>query len=134
MAKHAPYVSTPKSVKGHETRPDGRAIAVDTGYQSQLPVRGATVLYAELADADAPDRLACRASMPSPGSSSGAMPVDHHAINTVPKECLIRITKAEDGGIGARGPWEPVRTGFTPGQENEFMIKWLKGEHIKIKV
>ena len=60
--------------------------------------------------------------------------VDHHAINTVPKECLIRITKAEDGGIGARGPWEPVRTGFTPGQENEFMIKWLKGEHIKIKV
>jgi nitrate reductase / nitrite oxidoreductase, alpha subunit len=23
MAKHAPYVSTPKSVKGHETRPDG---------------------------------------------------------------------------------------------------------------
>ena len=59
---------------------------------------------------------------------------NHHAINTVPKECLIRITKAEDGGIGARGPWEPVRTGFTPGQENEFMIKWLKGEHIKIKV
>ena len=69
-----------------------------------------------------------------PGSSSGAIQIDHHAINTVPKECLIRITKAEDGGIGARGPWEPVRTGFTPGQENEFMIKWLKGEHIKIKV
>jgi nitrate reductase alpha subunit len=52
----------------------------------------------------------------------------------VPKECLIRITKAEDGGIGGRGPWEPVRTGFTPGQENEFMIKWLRGDHIKIKV
>ncbi len=34
----------------------------------------------------------------------------------------------------ARGPWKLVRTGFTPGQENEFMIKWLKGEHIKIKV
>ena len=25
MSKHAPYVSTPKSVKNHETRPDGRA-------------------------------------------------------------------------------------------------------------
>ena len=36
MAKHAPYVSTAKSVKGHETRPDGRAIAVDTGYQSNF--------------------------------------------------------------------------------------------------
>jgi len=55
-------------------------------------------------------------------------------VNTTPKECLMRITKAEDGGIGGRGPWEPVRTGFTPGQENEFMIKWLKGDHIKIKV
>ena len=58
MAKHAPYVATAKSVKGHETRPDGRAIAVDTGYQSQFPVWGAAVVYAILADADAPNRLA----------------------------------------------------------------------------
>ena len=43
----------------------------------------------------------------------GGYAIDHHAVNTTPKECLIRITKAEDGGIGARGPWEPVRTGFT---------------------
>ena len=28
--------ATAKSVKGHETRPDGRAIAVDTGYQSNF--------------------------------------------------------------------------------------------------
>src|SRR2546427_12812983 len=32
MMKHAPFVATPKSVKGHETRPDGRAIAAVTGY------------------------------------------------------------------------------------------------------
>ena len=51
-----------------------------------------------------------------------------------PKSTLVRIQKAEDGGIGARGPWEPVRTGFTPAQENEWMLKWLKGESIKIKV
>src|SRR3989441_8566293 len=36
MMKHAPFVATPKSVKGHETRPDGRAIAADTGYQSNF--------------------------------------------------------------------------------------------------
>jgi nitrate reductase alpha subunit len=47
---------------------------------------------------------------------------------------LKNVAPSRNGGIGARGPWEPVRTGFTPGQENEFMIKWLKGEHIKIKV
>jgi nitrate reductase alpha subunit len=133
MAKHAPYVSTPKSVKGHETRPDGRAIAVDTGYQSNFRY-GAQQSFTRnwLMPMHQTDSL--------PGKHAIAWKfkwgyqVDHHAINTVPKECLIRITKAEDGGIGARGPWEPVRTGFTPGQENEFMIKWLKGEHIKIKV
>src|SRR5207247_9378567 len=36
MRKQAPVVATPKSVKGHETRPDGRAIAADTGYQSNF--------------------------------------------------------------------------------------------------
>jgi nitrate reductase alpha subunit len=133
MSKHAPYVATPKSVKGHETRPDGRAIAVDTGYQSNFRY-GAQQSFTRnwLMPMHQTDSL--------PGKHAIAWKfkwgyqVDHHAINTVPKECLIRITKAEDGGIGARGPWEPVRTGFTPGQENEFMIKWLKGEHIKIKV
>ena len=133
MAKHAPYVSTPKSVKGHETRPDGRAIAVDTGYQSNFRY-GAQQSFTRswLMPMHQTDRL--------PGKHAVAwkfkwgFQIDHHGVNTVPKECLIRITKAEDGGIGARGPWEPVRTGFTPGQENEFMIKWLRGEHIKIKV
>ncbi|GAB1722578.1 MAG: molybdopterin-dependent oxidoreductase [Nitrospira sp. CR1.1] len=133
MAKHAPYVSTAKSVKGHETRPDGRAIAVDTGYQANFRY-GAQQSFTRswLMPMHQTDSL--------PGKQANALKfkwgfeIDHHAVNTVPKECLIRITKAEDGGIGARGPWEPVRTGFTPGQENEFMTKWLKGEHIKIKV
>jgi nitrate reductase alpha subunit len=133
MAKHAPYVATAKSVKGHETRPDGRAIAVDTGYQSNFRY-GAQQSFTRswLMPMHQTDSL--------PGKHAVAwkfkwgFQIDHHGVNTTPKECLIRITKAEDGGIGARGPWEPVRTGFTPGQENEFMIKWLRGEHIKIKV
>ena len=104
MAKHAPYVSTaevgegPRDPAGRTRHRGGHRLSV------QLPVRGPAVLYPELADADAPDRLACRASTRLPGSSSGAIQIDHHAVNTAPKECLIRITKAEDGGIGARGP------------------------------
>ena len=133
MAKHAPYVATAKSVKGHETRPDGRAIAMDTGYQSNFRY-GAQQSFTR-------DWLMPMHQLDSlPGKHAVAWKfkfgyqVDNHAVNTTPKECLMRITKAEDGGIGGRGPWEPGRTGFTPGQENEFMIKWLKGDHIKIKV
>ena len=41
--------------------------------------------------------------------------VDNHAINTVPKETLIRITKAEDGGIGGKGVWEAGDARLRPG-------------------
>jgi nitrate reductase alpha subunit len=53
---------------------------------------------------------------------------DNHAVNTVPKECLIRVTKAEDGGLGGRGPWKPGLNGMSPGAENDKMQKYLAGD------
>ena len=53
---------------------------------------------------------------------------DNHAVNTVPKECLIRVTKAEDGGLGAKGPWKPGAEGTSPDAENEVMRKYLAGD------
>ena len=35
---------------------------------------------------------------------------DNHGINTVPKEILVKVSKAEDGGIGNKGVWDPVKT------------------------
>jgi nitrate reductase alpha subunit len=58
---------------------------------------------------------------------------DNHALNTVPKETLVRITKAEEGGLGGVGKWEPVATGFTPGHEGDFMDKYLSGGVIDVK-
>ena len=58
---------------------------------------------------------------------------DNHAVNTVPKETLVKISKAEDGGIGGKGKWEPARTGFTPGGESEFMQRYLAGTLVQIK-
>ncbi len=52
---------------------------------------------------------------------------DNHVVNTTPKETLVRITKAEDGGLGAKGVWEPARTGFTPANESKFMKLYLGG-------
>jgi nitrate reductase alpha subunit len=56
---------------------------------------------------------------------------DNHAINTVPKETLVRIVKAEDGGLGAKGIWQPATTGFTPGNESETMRRYLSGGFIR---
>jgi nitrate reductase alpha subunit len=120
-------------VKGHETRPDGRAIAADTGYQSNFRYGAQqSVTRSWLMPMHQLDSLPGK-NMLAHNFKFGYQP-DNHSVNTVPKSTIIRIAKAEDGGIGARGPWEPVRTGFTPAQENEWMLKWLKGESIKIKV
>ena len=40
---------------------------------------------------------------------------DNHAVNTVPKEYLVRVTKAEDGGMGGKGLWKPATTGIHAG-------------------
>jgi nitrate reductase alpha subunit len=53
---------------------------------------------------------------------------DNHALNTVPKETLVRITKAEDGGLGGKGIWKPATSGFTPDNEKEFMKRYLTGD------
>ncbi len=57
---------------------------------------------------------------------------DNHTVNTVPKETLVKITKAEDGGLGAKGIWEPASSGFSPANESEFMKRYLAGGTIKV--
>ena len=57
---------------------------------------------------------------------------DNHAINTVPKETLVRITKAEAGGSDGQGVWAPSTSGNTPGKESALMEKYLKGELTQI--
>jgi nitrate reductase alpha subunit len=52
---------------------------------------------------------------------------DNHAINTVPKETLVRVTKAENGGLGGKGIWAPATTGLSPGNESEVMKRYLAG-------
>jgi nitrate reductase alpha subunit len=127
MMKHAPFIATEKSVRAHETRPDGRALSDNTGYQANLrygsqqsvtrnwhmPMHQTDTLFHK-----------AKAFM---GFIFGGE-ADNHAVNTVPKETLVRIVKAEDGGLGGRGIWAPATTGFTPDNESEFMKRYLAGD------
>jgi nitrate reductase alpha subunit len=130
MMKHAPFIATERSVKAHETRPDGRALSENTGYQANLrygsqqsitrnwhmPMHQTDTLFHKQ-----------KAFM---GFLFGGE-ADNHAVNTVPKETLVRITKAEDGGLGGTGVWAPAETGYTPDNENDFMKRYLAGELTK---
>lgn len=130
MMKHAPYIATERSVEAHETRPDGRALSKGTGYQANfrygshqsctrnwhMPMHQTDTLFHK-----------SKAYM----SFLFGGEADNHAINTVPKETLVRVEKAEDGGLGGKGVWAIAESGKTPGNEDGGMHKYLDGKFYK---
>lgn len=124
IMKHTGWIATERSVKAHETRADGRALAAETGYQASyrygshqsitrnwmMPMHQTDTLFHKKTGAM--------------GFTFG-FDVDNHAINTVPKETLVRITKAEDGGLGGKGLWKPAASGYGPsaaGAQNQLYL------------
>jgi nitrate reductase alpha subunit len=125
MMKHATYVATEKSVKAHETRKDGMAMSSD-GYLSNFRYGSQqSITRSWLMPMHQTDTLFHKKKVFMAYMKGGE--ADNHVVNTVPKETLVRITKAEDGGLGAKGVWEPARTGFTPANESKFMKLYLGG-------
>jgi len=131
MMKHAPYIATERTVKAHETRPDGLALS-ETGYQANLRYGSQQSLTRNWhMPMHQTDTLFHKAKATMSFLFGGE--ADNHALNTVPKETLVKVTKAEDGGMRGKGIWEPARTGFTPGNESDFMKRYLAGEIVQIK-
>ncbi|RIK65764.1 MAG: nitrate oxidoreductase subunit alpha [Planctomycetota bacterium] len=128
MIKHAPYIATEKSVKAHETRPDGRALS-DDGYQANLRYGSQQSITRNWhMPMHQTDSLFHKAKVFMGFIFGGE--ADNHAINTVPKETLVRVVKAEDGGLGGKGIWLPATTGMSPGSESDVMKKYLAGEFV----
>lgn len=131
MIKHAFYMATPRTVAAQKSRPDGRALA-DTGYQASFR-HGS---QQSLTRGWAPPLHQTDSLFHKRAAGMGfvfGFDVDNHAINTVPKETVVRITKAEAGGLGGNGVWSGAATGSSPGAENRFMQKYLGGEVVTIK-
>ncbi|MCH7836250.1 MAG: hypothetical protein IH864_05220 [Chloroflexi bacterium] len=132
MIKHSPFMATERSVKAHESRPDGRAVSEDTGYQANLRYGSHQSLTRDWAmPMHQTDTLFHKKKVAVAFMFGGE--ADNHAINTVPKETLVRITKAEPGGRDGEGVWEPATTGLTPAKENDVMNKYLAGDLTQVK-
>ncbi|MEX2547626.1 MAG: molybdopterin-dependent oxidoreductase [Chloroflexota bacterium] len=126
MTKHGPFQATERSVKAHETRADGRALSDGTGYQANLrygsqqsvtrdwsmPMHQTDSLFHKTKDAT--------------GFIFG-YENDNHALNTVPKETLVKVTRAEPGGLGGQGRWKPGTSRMSPGSESDAMRRYLAG-------
>ena len=133
IMKHAGWIATERSVQAHETRSDGRALATDTGYQASYRYGShQSITRSFLPPLHQTDTLFHK--------KTGGMAfvfgadVDNHAVNTVPKETLVRVTKAEDGGIGGVGVLRPDENGYGPTGDLEMNLRYLQGELTAIAV
>ena len=129
MMKHGTYIATEKSVKAHETRPDKRALSEGGAYQANYRYGSQqSVTRNWHMPMHQTDSLFHKAKAFMSFIFGGE--ADNHAVNTVPKETLVRVTKAENGGINGIGMWAPATTGFTPSNENDAMKKYLEGGYL----
>jgi nitrate reductase alpha subunit len=127
IMKHTGWIATERTVKAQQTREDGRALSPETGYQSSYRSGSHQSITRDwLMPMHQTDTLFHK--------KTGAMgftfgfAVDNHGVNTVPKETLVRIVKAEDGGLNGVGVWKPATLGVSPGEESEDMKAYIAGE------
>ncbi len=120
------YGATPGSVEGQAARRDGLAKSPRTGYQAmfrsgshQSATRG------WLKPTWMTDSLV-RKGLIGQGIGKGFLP-DVHCPTGAPREAIVKITRAEPGGIGAQGLWRPAALGIRPRYESEAMKRYLAG-------
>jgi len=120
------YGTTPGSQEGQRTRKDGLAKNPRTKYQAmfrsgshQSATRG------WLKPTWMTDSLV-RKTMFGQLIGTGFMP-DVHCPTGAPREAIVKITRAEPGGIGAQGLWRPAALGIRPHYESPEMKQYLAG-------
>ena len=124
------YGATPGSVEGQATRADGIARNPRTGYiamfrsgSHQSATRG------WLKPTWMTDSLV-RKEIAGQVIGKGFLP-DVHCPTGAPREAVVKITRAEPGGIGAQGVWRPAALGFRPRYENDLMKRYLDGTYVE---
>jgi nitrate reductase alpha subunit len=126
MMKHGPFIATERSVKAHETRQDGRALSENTGYQANMRYGSQQSITRNWHMPMHQTDTLFHKSKAFIGFLFGGE-ADNHAVNTVPKETLVKVTKAEDGGLGGKGVWGPTLSGMAPDNEDDAMRQYLSG-------
>jgi nitrate reductase alpha subunit len=132
MTKHAPFIATEKTVAAHEDpQGDGRCRSKDTGYQANLRYGAQQSCTRNwLMPMHQTDTLFHKAKVKMAFMFGGE--ADNHAINTVPKETLVRVIKAEDGGPDGKGTWEPATRAYGPVATSAQNSQYLAGGYVKI--
>ncbi len=120
------FVATKGSVRGIKTRADGLAKSPETNYQSFFRSGShQSGTRAWLRPTLMTDSLTRK---PYFGQTIGkGFEGDVHGVVGAPRESLVRVLKAEDGGYGGEKLWRPARLGLRPGYESDLLKKYVQG-------
>ncbi len=117
------YGSTPGSVEGHETRPDGLAKNPRTNFQSMFRYGShQSATRAWIKPTLVTDSLV-RKNTFGQAIGKGFEP-DVHCPTGAPRESFVKITRAEGG------QWRPAELGIRPTHESPAMRMFLEGKFV----
>jgi nitrate reductase alpha subunit len=126
------YGATPGSLRGSRARADRLAKNPDTNYQAmfrsgshQSATRG--WLKPTLMTDSLP-----RKELMGQAMGQGFL-ADSHCPTGAPREAIVKITRAEPGGLDAKGLWRPAALGLRPGYESDAVKRFLSGDFIRKK-
>jgi len=129
---HNMYGASFATVKAHETRQDGLAKSAETNYQAMYRYGShQSATRAWLKPTLMTETLVHKTMFGQQMEKGFAS--DIHCPVGAPREAFVKITKAEDGGMGGKGKWRPASLGFRPTYENKAMTEYLKGKFMKKK-
>jgi nitrate reductase / nitrite oxidoreductase, alpha subunit len=127
---HNAYGSTYGSVRGHRTNPSGLAKSPETDYQAlfrqgshQSCTRG------WLKPTWMTDSLHVK-TMYGQQIVQGWVP-DIHGPTGAPREAMVKVTKAEAGGLNGEGLWRPAKLGLRPTYECAALKRFIEGEFVR---
>lgn len=127
---HNAYAATPSSVLAAMTGANGMAKSPGTGYQAMFRSgshQSCTRGY--LKPTMMTDSLTVK-EMLSQVITQGFVP-DVHCPTGAPREAMVRITRAEPGGLDGKGLWRPAQLGLRPTYESDTLRKFLSGGFVK---
>ena len=126
---HGGHAATHKSKAAQAANPDGISLT-DTGYIATFRSGSQqSVVRSWLQPTQMTESLAHKDFFTN--KIVKGFTVDTHTPTGAPKEVLVKITHAEDGGLGGVGAWAPGAQGWSPGNESEDMKRFLAGGFIR---
>jgi nitrate reductase alpha subunit len=127
---HNAYGSTYGSVRGHESDPTGLAKSPETDYQAMFRYGShQSCTRGWLKPTWMTDSLHVK-DLYGQRIVQGWVP-DVHGPTGAPREAMVKITRAEAGGVGGEGLWRPARLGLRPTYEGAALKKFIGGEFVQ---